>query len=146
MTAPLKAIDGNAELPALMTELAAHARAAARVLALASPEQKNRALDAIASYRDLFGPDFFYLEVQEHGLAEQSRVNPMLIEASKNLGVPLEHACGGSCACTTCHVIIREGEKNLSEMQDDEADRLEDRLGRPVVRPFPLDSARGRAH
>ena len=48
MTAPLKAIDGNADLPALMTELATRARAAARVLALASPEQKNRALDAIA--------------------------------------------------------------------------------------------------
>jgi len=39
--------------------------------------------------------------------------------------VPLEHACGGSCACTTCHVIIREGARNLSEMQDDEADRLD---------------------
>jgi len=48
MTAPLKAIDGNADLPALMTELAKRARAAARVLGLASPEQKNRALDAIA--------------------------------------------------------------------------------------------------
>src|SRR6478609_8391156 len=48
MTAPLKAIDGNADLPALMTELAARARAAARVLGLASPDQKNRALDAIA--------------------------------------------------------------------------------------------------
>ena len=47
MTAPLKAIDGNADLPALMTELAARARAAARVLALASPEQKNRALEAM---------------------------------------------------------------------------------------------------
>ena len=47
MSAPLKAIDGNADLPALMTELAAHARAAARVLGLASPEQKNRALDAM---------------------------------------------------------------------------------------------------
>ena len=57
MTAPLKAIDGNADLPALMTDLAARARAAARVLALASPEQKNRALDAMerairASRRD----------------------------------------------------------------------------------------------
>jgi glutamate-5-semialdehyde dehydrogenase len=48
MTAPLKAIDGTADLPALMTDLAARARSAARVLALASPEQKNRALDAIA--------------------------------------------------------------------------------------------------
>src|SRR5947208_17196843 len=47
MSAPLKAIDGNADLPALMTELAAKARAAARVLALASPEQKNRALEAM---------------------------------------------------------------------------------------------------
>src|SRR5487761_2377609 len=47
MTAPLKAIEANADLPALMTDLAARARAAARVLALASPEQKNRALDAI---------------------------------------------------------------------------------------------------
>src|SRR6478609_3070815 len=47
MSAPLKAIDGNADLPALMTELSTQARAAARVLALASPEQKNRALGAI---------------------------------------------------------------------------------------------------
>ncbi len=47
MTVPLKAIDGNADLPDLMTDLARRARAAARVLALASPEQKNRALDAM---------------------------------------------------------------------------------------------------
>src|SRR5580704_7627051 len=47
MTAPLKAIDGNADLPALMTDLATRARAAARVLALASPRQKNQALDAM---------------------------------------------------------------------------------------------------
>jgi glutamate-5-semialdehyde dehydrogenase len=46
MTA-LKAIDGTADLPALMTELAKAARAAARVLALAPTEQKNRALAAI---------------------------------------------------------------------------------------------------
>ena len=40
-----------------------------------------------------------------------------------------EHACGGSCACTTCHVIIKEGEQHLSEMQDDEADRLDTAWG-----------------
>src|ERR1700739_1403066 len=48
MTAPLKAIDGDADLTELMTDLAGRARDAARVLALASPERKNRALDAIA--------------------------------------------------------------------------------------------------
>jgi glutamate-5-semialdehyde dehydrogenase len=47
MSAPLKAIDGNADLPALMTELAASARNAARLLALASPDRKNRALEAM---------------------------------------------------------------------------------------------------
>ena len=47
MSAPLKAIDGTADLPALMIDLAAQARAAARVLALAPPEQKDRALEAI---------------------------------------------------------------------------------------------------
>jgi glutamate-5-semialdehyde dehydrogenase len=47
MSAPLKAIDGSADLPALMTELAARARAAARMLALASPDQKNEALQAM---------------------------------------------------------------------------------------------------
>jgi glutamate-5-semialdehyde dehydrogenase len=47
MTTALKAIDGPADLPTLMTELVKGARAAARVLALAPPEQKNRALEAI---------------------------------------------------------------------------------------------------
>jgi glutamate-5-semialdehyde dehydrogenase len=47
MSAPLKAIDGTDDLPALMTELAARARDAARMLALASPDRKNRALEAI---------------------------------------------------------------------------------------------------
>ena len=48
MTASLKAIDASADLPALMSDLATQARAAARVLGLASPAQKNQALDAMA--------------------------------------------------------------------------------------------------
>ncbi|WP_315757160.1 MULTISPECIES: glutamate-5-semialdehyde dehydrogenase [unclassified Bradyrhizobium] len=47
MTAPFKAIDGSADLPALMNDLATRARAAARVLSLAPAEQKNRALEAM---------------------------------------------------------------------------------------------------
>ncbi len=39
--------------------------------------------------------------------------------------IHLEHNCGGSCACTTCHVIVREGKENLSEMEEDEEDRLD---------------------
>jgi glutamate-5-semialdehyde dehydrogenase len=47
VTAPLKTIDGNADLTDLMNALATHARAAARVLALASADQKNKALEAM---------------------------------------------------------------------------------------------------
>jgi 2Fe-2S ferredoxin len=54
-----------------------------------------------------------------HGLPES------FLDLAMNAGIPLEHACGGSCACTTCHLYIREGAANLSEMQDNEADRLD---------------------
>jgi glutamate-5-semialdehyde dehydrogenase len=47
MTASLKAVEGTADLPVLMNDLARSARAAARVLALASTGQKNRALEAM---------------------------------------------------------------------------------------------------
>src|SRR4030088_942244 len=67
----------------------------------------------------------------EHGTVPYSHHGKpeSFLDLAKNFHVPLEHACGGSCACTTCHVIIREGEENLSEMQDDEADRLDTAWG-----------------
>lgn len=59
------------------------------------------------------------LPYQGHGLPES------FLDVAMNAGIPLEHACGGSCACTTCHLIIREGAQNLSDMEDNEADRLD---------------------
>ena len=55
----------------------------------------------------------------EHGLPES------FLDVAMHFGIPLEHACGGSCACTTCHRYIREGEQNLSEPEDKELDRLD---------------------
>src|SRR5262249_50283438 len=40
-------------------------------------------------------------------------------------GVPLEHACGGSCACTTCHVIVQQGLGELTEAEENEEDMLD---------------------
>ncbi len=48
-----------------------------------------------------------------------------LLDVALNFDVPLEHVCGGNAACTTCHVIVRSGMSNLSEMQDEETDRLD---------------------
>jgi ferredoxin, 2Fe-2S len=48
--------------------------------------------------------------------------------ALKN-NIRLEHNCGGNCACTTCHVIVREGVDHLSEMEEDEEDKLDQAPG-----------------
>jgi 2Fe-2S ferredoxin len=47
-----------------------------------------------------------------------------LLDIALNYGLHLEHSCGGNCACTTCHVIVKQGEENLTEMDEDEEDRL----------------------
>ena len=50
-------------------------------------------------------------------------------------GVDVEHACEKSCACTTCHVIVREGFDSLSPSTDDEDDLLDRAWGlTPVSR------------
>lgn len=56
---------------------------------------------------------------EEHGLKGS------FLDVAMNHGIQLEHACGGSCACTTCHLIVRKGMENLSEMEENEADRLD---------------------
>ena len=40
-------------------------------------------------------------------------------------GIEIEHACEKSCACTTCHVIVREGFESLGEMDESEEDLLD---------------------
>jgi len=48
-----------------------------------------------------------------------------LLDVAVNFDFDLEHACGGHCACTTCHVVVKKGEELLSEMADEEADKLD---------------------
>jgi 2Fe-2S ferredoxin len=59
------------------------------------------------------------LPYKDHGKKQS------LLDVALNNGIRLDHACGGNCACTTCHVWVKEGAENLSEMDDDEADRLD---------------------
>ena len=40
-------------------------------------------------------------------------------------GIDIDHSCGGVCACSTCHCIVREGGGTLSEMIDAEEDQLQ---------------------
>jgi 2Fe-2S ferredoxin len=47
-------------------------------------------------------------------------------------GIDVDHACGGVCACSTCHVIVRQGLETCSESTDDEEDRLDQAPGREL--------------
>ena len=59
------------------------------------------------------------LPYEGHGL-------PMsFLDVAENYGIFLDHACGGVCACTTCHLHIKEGAPGLSEAEDLELDRME---------------------
>jgi len=66
-----------------------------------------------------FDVDLAALPYRHHGLPGS------LLDVALNVGVPLEHVCGGNCACTTCHVIVTSGEHNLTPLEEDEADRLD---------------------
>ena len=47
------------------------------------------------------------------------------LNVAENYCIFLDHACGGSCACTTCHIWVKKGDEGLSEADDDELDRLD---------------------
>jgi 2Fe-2S ferredoxin len=59
------------------------------------------------------------LPYKDHGKPQS------ILDVAINNNVFLDHACGGNCACTTCHVQVIKGAELLSELDDDEADRLD---------------------
>ncbi len=49
-----------------------------------------------------------------------------VLDIAMGAGIDVEHACGGVCACSTCHVIVKEGLDSCSEATDDELDQLDE--------------------
>ncbi|HEX9744685.1 MAG TPA: DNA polymerase III subunit alpha, partial [bacterium] len=49
----------------------------------------NGAYETASTFKDIFGPERFYVEIQDHGIAEQERTNPELIRIAKELELPL---------------------------------------------------------
>ena len=65
-------------------------------------------------------------EVCPQGLVIEAEVGQNICEALLANAVEIEHACELSCACTTCHVIVREGFASLNpsdELEDDLLDK-----------------------
>ncbi len=52
-----------------------------------------------------------------------------ICDAALSHGIEIEHACEKSCACTTCHVHVRQGMDSLNEPSEDEEDYLDKAWG-----------------
>lgn len=52
-----------------------------------------------------------------------------IAEVALENGINIEHACGGVCACSTCHVYVERGTECLSEATEAEEDRVEEAPG-----------------
>jgi 2Fe-2S ferredoxin len=64
-------------------------------------------------------------------------VGETILHAAMEQGLAIDHACGGVCACSTCHVKITKGRECFSEASEDELDQLDE------ARDVSLDSRLG---
>jgi 2Fe-2S ferredoxin len=71
-------------------------------------------------------PKVTFLPVNKTVEAEEGQ---SLLDVAMDNDIRLEHNCGGNCACSTCHVIVKEGMEKLSQKTEEEQDELEEAEG-----------------
>ena len=67
-----------------------------------------------------------------------------ILDIAEGAGVDLDHSCGGVCACSTCHVYVREGLESCNPASDDEDDQLDNARGVGARFPAQLSVRAGR--
>lgn len=70
-----------------------------------------------------------HAELCPEGAVLEAEEGASLCETLLDNDIAIEHACEMSCACTTCHVIVREGYNSLNALSDDEEDLLDTAWG-----------------
>ncbi|MDL5037772.1 ISC system 2Fe-2S type ferredoxin [Comamonas resistens] len=70
-----------------------------------------------------------HAEYCPEGKEIEASVGTSICEALLDNGINIEHACDMSCACTTCHVIVKEGFNSLNEAEEEEEDLLDKAWG-----------------
>ncbi len=66
-----------------------------------------------------------HVEICPNGAEVKANAGDSICEVLLDNGINIEHACDMSCACTTCHVIVREGFKSLNSLDENEEDLLD---------------------
>ncbi len=89
-------------------------------------EETKRDIPADKLVRVTFQPEGRTVEFEFGTLPYERHGKPMsFLDVAENNGIFLDHACGGVCACSTCHVLIKAGDSGLTPADDDELDRLD---------------------
>ncbi|MEJ2115592.1 MAG: ISC system 2Fe-2S type ferredoxin [Gammaproteobacteria bacterium] len=68
-------------------------------------------------------------EICPEGKLIQVEPGVSICDAALSNGIEIEHACEKSCACTTCHVYVREGLDSLADAEENEEDYLDKAWG-----------------
>ena len=68
-------------------------------------------------------------EICPDGVVIEAKTGDTICDAALANGIDIEHACEKSCACTTCHVVIREGFDSIEESTEEEDDLLDKAWG-----------------
>lgn len=77
-------------------------------------------------------PQIIFLPHEElcpDGMVIEAKPGTTICDAALQNHIEIEHACEKSCACTTCHVYIREGMDSLNENSEEEDDMLDKAWG-----------------
>ena len=68
-------------------------------------------------------------ELCPEGAAFEAKIGTSICDSLLDHDIDIDHACDKVCACTTCHVIVREGYKSLNQAEDKEEDLLDKAWG-----------------
>ena len=70
-----------------------------------------------------------HVELCPEGTVIEAEPGVSICDTLLGNGIEIEHACEKSCACTTCHVVVREGFESLNEAEEEEEDLLDKAWG-----------------
>lgn len=78
------------------------------------------------SFTITFLPENKSVEIDPKSMPTSSTGLPgSVLDIALAMDIDIDHACGGVCACSTCHIIVKEGFETCNESSEDEEDQLE---------------------
>jgi len=86
-----------------------------------------------------------HVELCPEGTVIQAEKGVSICQSLLDHNIEIDHACDQVCACTTCHVIVREGYKSLNPAEENEEDLLDKAWGLEPLSRLSCQAVVGKA-